>query len=107
MAQNILNLRFNLRNPKATKPTPVNLVIRYNNQKYTYPTSENILPTNWQGDKTKKKGYQRAKQTPGFLEWPEFNARLNNIENTVDNIFRRYKNDNNDEIPKWSKFKEL
>ena len=60
MAHNSLNLNFNLRKPNATSPTPINLVIRYNNEKFTYPAGEHILPKNWQGEKTKK-GYQRAK----------------------------------------------
>ena len=49
-----LNLNFNLRDTKATKDTPVNLIIRHSNQKFIYPTSEKINPKFWQNDKTDK-----------------------------------------------------
>jgi integrase len=106
MAANSLNLNFNLRDLNATKETPVNLIIRYSNQKFSYPTGEKINPRHWQGDKSKR-NYQRAKPNGGFIEYTEFNSRLDNIENTVQDIFRRYKNDNGSAAPTWNKFKEL
>src|SRR4051812_40871174 len=105
MAHNNLNLNFNLRKPAATSPTPINLVIRYNNQKFIYPTAERILPKNWQGDKTKK-GYQRAKANT-FNDYAELNARLDNIENTVTNVFRKYRNDHQNEVSSVEQFREL
>jgi hypothetical protein len=70
MAENTLNLHFNLRNPSAEGETPINLVVRYNSQKFIYPTSERIFPRFWQGEKGKK-GYQKAKTTPSFPIYPE------------------------------------
>lgn len=106
MAHSSLNLNFNLRKPNSQTPTPINLVIRYNNQKFTYPTGEHIHPRNWQGDKTKVKNYQRAKAN-SFNEYCELNRRLDNIENTVTNLFIKYKNDHRNEVPTIKQFKEL
>src|SRR6185295_16817229 len=55
MANGNLNLNFNLRKANSKGLTPINLVIRYDNQKLTYPTGERIYPDNWQDDKTKIK----------------------------------------------------
>src|SRR5881227_3770191 len=105
MAHNNLNLNFNLRKPTATSPTPINLVIRYNNEKIIYPTAEHIMPKNWQGDKTKK-GYQRAKAN-SFNDYSELNARLDNIANAVVNVFRKYKNDHQNEVPTVTQLRDL
>lgn len=104
MARNSINVNFNLRDPKAAGETPVNAIIRYNGAKFTYSTAEKINPKDWQDDKTKK-NYQRAKTS--FLLQVEFNLRLNNIKNTIENIFRKYINDNNHETPSWNKLKPL
>ena len=106
MLYNRLNVNFNLRNPSSQDDTPINMVIRYNNQKILYSTSEKIKPKFWQNDKSKK-GYQRAKQISSFPEYPEFNSRMDGIEKSVKNVFRRYQNDNDNEIPSTKKFKQL
>ncbi|HET6255142.1 MAG TPA: phage integrase SAM-like domain-containing protein [Puia sp.] len=106
MANNSIHVKFNLRNPSSVDATPINLIIRYNNQKIRYSTAETIEPRFWQNDKCKA-GYQRAKRSPSFPQHPEFNSRLNNIENGINNVFRRYKNDNNNQVPSPKKFKEL
>lgn len=98
MARNILNLNFNLRNPSCQHPTPINLVIRYNAQKVIYPTAESIHPKHWQNEK-RKKGYQRVRQNAFFPEFPEFNARLDNIEKTTRDVFRKFLNDNENKPP--------
>ncbi len=96
MLHNKINVNFNLRKPNSDTPTPINVVIRYNGDQFTYPTSEKILPANWQSDKTKK-NYGRAKLMLGE-DVTEFNARLDNISATVKEIFRRYKNDNQNSV---------
>ena len=106
MPRNILNVNFNLRNPSCEGETPINLIIRYNNQKFIYSTAEKIHPKYWQLDK-KKKGYQRVKQTSSFPEFVEFNSRLDNMENDIKDVFRRYQNDNNNEVPTIKKFRDL
>ena len=97
MLHNKINVNFNLRKPKSTTPTPINVVIRYNGDQFTYPTSEKILPANWQNDKAKK-NYGRAKQLSLIENFSELNARLDNISTQVKEIFRRYKNDNQNSV---------
>lgn len=41
------NTRYNLRRQKSAKPEKIYLVCRFNNAKFVYPTSFNILPKNW------------------------------------------------------------
>jgi integrase len=90
---------FNLRNPQTkTKEskqvkTPVNFLIRWNNNKLVFPTGLTILPKDWETDKTKGKKYQRAK--PTFTEHPEFNSSLIRLEGIADKTFNRFVNENN------------
>jgi integrase len=105
MANGNLNLNFNLRKASSDGLTPINLVIRYNNQKLVYPTGEHICPKYWQDDKTKK-NYQRVKPN-SFNTYAELNARLDNIEGDVREVFRKYKNDHDHNIPSPKVFKEL
>lgn len=105
MLHNKINVNFNLRKPKSTTPTPINVVIRYNGDQFTYPTSEKILPANWQNDKAKK-NYGRAKQLSLVENFSELNARLDNISTQVKEIFRRYKNDNQNSVLTKDVFKQ-
>jgi integrase len=84
---------FNLRKPKSVTETPINLVIRWENNKLVYSTNETIHPMFWETD-TKKKNFQRAMETKRFPEYPEFNGRLNDIETRSKDVFRRFQNDN-------------
>ncbi len=79
---------FNLREPESKRETPLNMVIRWNNQKLVYSTGLNINPQFW--DKTT----QRAKNTKRFAASPEFNESLSNIEAQVLKSFRDFENDN-------------
>ncbi|MDX2172985.1 MAG: tyrosine-type recombinase/integrase [Bacteroidota bacterium] len=92
------NYNFNLRKKSSKKLTPVNLIIRYNNNKLVYSTLEKIHPKFWQGDVTKK-GFQRAIETKLFPEFPEFNLRLDKIESQAKTIFREFLNDNDNRLP--------
>jgi integrase len=90
---------FNLRNPqtdiKEAKQvkTPVNFLIRWDNQKLVYPTGLTILPKDWENDKSKGKKYQRAK--PTLIQHSEFNSSLLRIETIADKAFNRFVNENN------------
>jgi site-specific recombinase XerD len=105
MATGSIKVNFNLRDASASTPTPINLVIRYNNQKLVYPTSEHIVPKNWQSEKTKK-GYQRAKPN-SWNDYSELNARLDNIEHATKSVFRKFLNDNEHILPTPKALKEL
>ena len=87
------NLNFNLRKKESDTPTPINLVIRWNNQRLVYPTYEKIHPDFWNF------GKQRAKETKKFPEYPEFNYRLDNIKKQANNVFRTFLNDHNSQPP--------
>lgn len=40
-------INFNLRDPKSKKETPINVVVRYNNQKLVYSSGKRVLPHHW------------------------------------------------------------
>ncbi|MFW5895244.1 MAG: tyrosine-type recombinase/integrase [archaeon] len=89
-------VNLNLKNPKSSKPTPINLIVRWNKQRLVVYTRESIHPKYWQSDKTKK-NYQRAnKKLEGY---PEFNRRLDNIVNTAMNAYWEFKNNNENKEP--------
>lgn len=102
----MVNVNFNLRNPKAKEETPINVVIRYANLRLVYPSRERINPAFWETDKDKR-NFQRARETKKFSEYPEFNARLNGIAQTIRDLFRRFQNDNNNSIPEPETLKKL
>jgi integrase len=79
--------KFILKEPKSDKETLVYLQYHFDYKKLKWSTGEKIHPKNWNVDK------QRAKSIKTFIEHPEFNTRLNNIETGVNNAYRRLKND--------------
>lgn len=89
----MLNINFNLKNSKAQRETPVNVVLRYRNQKLVYPSGLSINPKYWNAKE------QTAKQTKEFKEHPEFNRRLRNLSSAINNAFMQFLNDNANEIP--------
>ena len=58
-----------------------------------YSTQETINPSYW--DKKK----HRAKETKQFPQYPEFNQRLNNIENAIKDVYRKMLNDGEEVTP--------
>lgn len=105
MATASIKVNFNLRDASATTPTPINLIVRYNNQKLVYPTGEHIVPKNWQSEKSKK-GFQRAKPNSSN-DYSELNTRLDNIEHTTKDAYRKYVNDHEYTCPTPKELKEL
>lgn len=79
--------KFILKEPKGNTPTLVYLFYNFNYTRLKYSTGEKIHPKFWNVNK------QRAKETAQFIQYPEFNQRLNNIENAVNNAYRRLMND--------------
>ncbi len=84
----MININFNLRDKNADKETPLNIVIRWNNQKLVYPSGDSIHPKYW--DPTT----QRAISTKKYREHPEFNQRLVNFESDISIRFRGFDIDN-------------
>lgn len=79
---------FNLRNANSDSPTPVYLVVRWENQRLVVSTEETINPMFWNHTK------QRATETKKFPEFPEFNTRLNQLLTDISNLHRVFVNDN-------------
>ncbi len=83
---------FNLREVN-TSSTPINFVIRWDNKRLVYPTGETVNPKYWQTDKSKS-DFQRATQTRKIKSHSELNSRLDDLQETAKDLFRRYINDN-------------
>lgn len=96
---------FNLREATASTETPINFVIRWNNNRLVYPTNETIHPDYWQTDR-KKSDFQRATNTKRIKANAELNARLDKLVSIAKEVFRRYVNDN-DKQPSVEVFREL
>ena len=77
----MININYNLRDAKATKETPINIVLRYKALKFVFPSGLRINPIYW------NRTEQLAKQTSKFREFPEFNTRIRNLTSTINNIF--------------------
>jgi site-specific recombinase XerD len=101
-----MKTNFNLKKKKSLVETPIMLIVRWDNNKLTYSTQEAIKPQFWEDDRSKK-NYQRAKEIRQFPEYPEFNYRLNYVESTTKNIFRKFLNDHDSRPPRVDELKKL
>lgn len=93
-----MKITFTLRDSSADS-TSIYARIHYNGVELKFGTSETINPKYWDN---KNKVVKRT-----LKEHPEFNARLERIETSIKNIYRRYLNDNKNESPTASELKEL
>lgn len=104
-------INFNLKETKEGKPTPVVIVIRWNNKILKYSSGETIDPIFWNYEDqhaNTAKPQKGAKNINGkrFIEHPEFNRKLDNFKTDINNLFRSFENDNN-RSPEVSEFREL
>ncbi|TNJ47125.1 site-specific integrase [Tamlana fucoidanivorans] len=79
--------KFILKEPTSKTDTLIYLIFRYQYQRFKYSTGEKINPKFWNTTS------QRVKTTKQFTEHPEFNARLDKIQNGINNAFRKLLND--------------
>ncbi|WAC00966.1 site-specific integrase [Lacinutrix neustonica] len=79
--------KFVLKEPHAKTETLIYLVYNYQYNRFKYSTAEKVNPKFW------NKNDQRVKASKNFPEHPEFNARLDKIENGINNAFRKLLND--------------
>lgn len=79
--------KFILKEPNAKVETLIYLFYNYKYRRFKYSTGEKIHPKFW------NKSSQRAKTSKQFPEYPEFNSRLDKIENGINNAFRKLLND--------------
>lgn len=90
--------KFILKEPSSKTETLIYLFYNYQYKRFKYSTGEKINPKFWNINN------QRVKETKQFKEYPEFNARLDTLENGINTVFRRLLNDgiqpNNDILKK-------
>ena len=79
--------KFILKEPNSKSDTLVYLLFNYKCNRFKYSTKEKINPKHWNPKS------QRAKESKQFVEYPEFNTRLDKIQNAINNSFRRLLND--------------
>ncbi|MFL5739874.1 MAG: site-specific integrase [Flavisolibacter sp.] len=96
-----MTVSFFLTRPRAVAETSIFARISYSGHKLKYYIPEKINPKFWNKDN------QRAKQSDKFREYPEFNARLNNILVSINNTYRKCINDNAGVIPNPETLKVL
>ena len=96
--------KFFLKEPNAKIETLIYMVYNYQYKRFKYSTCEKINPKFW------NVRTQRAKESKQFVQYPEFNARLNILENGINTVFRKLLNDGiqpNNELLKKSLEAEL
>lgn len=90
--------KFILKEPSSKTDTLVYMHYNYQYKRFKYSTGEKINPKFWNPKS------QRAKESKQFREYPEFNSRLDKLENGMNTAFRRLLNDgiqpNNDILKK-------
>ena len=79
--------KFILKEPNAKVETLIYLIYNYQYKRFKYSTGEKINPKFW------NKSTERAKESKQFKEYPEFNARLDVLENGINTAFRKLLND--------------
>ncbi len=67
-------ITFLLRDPKATKPTPIICIARFNNQRINIGTGSRVLPAHWSFEK------ERVKNVVAATDKDKVNGDLNQIE---------------------------
>jgi integrase len=78
---------FVLKEPNQASPTLVYLIFRFNGSRLKYSTGQKIAAKFWNAER------QRAKETRQLHGYAEFNSLLSNLENIVQNNYRRLLND--------------
>lgn len=93
---------FRLKEPNSKSETLIYLFYHYQYTRFKYSTRETINPKYWNFNN------QRVKESRNFPSYPEFNTRLDNLENGINNAFRKLLNDgiqpNNDLLKKGLEF---
>ncbi|SMG49722.1 tyrosine-type recombinase/integrase [Arenibacter troitsensis] len=96
--------KFKLKEPNSKTETLIYLNYYYNYKRFKYSTGEKINPKFWNPTG------QRAKESKQFPQYPEFNSRLDILQNGINTAYRRLLNDGiqpNNEILKKALEAEL
>lgn len=80
-------VKFILKEPSSKNDTLIYIVFNYQYKRFKYSSGEKINPKFWNIRN------QRAKESKNFKQYPEFNSRLDTLENGLNTAFRRLLND--------------
>lgn len=95
-----MEVSYYLKRPAAKSETAIFARISYDGCQLKYYIPEKIDPKHW------NKETHRARESRKFIEFPEFNNRLNIIESTIKTTYRKFINDNG-EPPSPTTYKTL
>lgn len=90
-------VRFYLKAPDATGESLISLYFSYNKKRLVYSTGDKIPPKFWSEES------QRAIKSKQFPQYPDLNARLDNLAHETLSIYRRFLNDG--KVPSIAQFK--
>jgi integrase len=79
-----INIKFNLKQPKADKPTPIRLSISWHGNRLITNTGESIPPKYWNTS-------QQVRATKDYPQGSKINKRLNEIKAKVSEIYHELK----------------
>lgn len=94
-------IKLNLREPNAEKETPINVIVRYNNQKLVYSSGKRIVPKYWDVVG------QKAKKSKDFTSAELLNSSLRAIVQTIHSEVETYLKDNDQKFPTAQLLKQL
>lgn len=96
-----MKVSFYLKNPDSINRTVIYARLSYKVASFKYYLPESINPKYW--NKTTK----RAKQSKDFKEYPEFNARMQSFESTINAVYRTYLIENSNDYPSPAQLRTL
>jgi site-specific recombinase XerD len=94
-------INFNLRDPKSEKETPINVIVRYNNQKLVYSSGKRVLPQYWDSKN------QKVRKSKDLSTADVLNASLRGIRDIVFTELEEHLRRNNQQFPETKELKRL
>ncbi|MBE9584010.1 site-specific integrase [Mucilaginibacter sp. JRF] len=98
-----MEVNIYLKSPNSNAPSPIFAKIYYHPVSFKYYLNEKVHPNQW--DRSKEKAKALKGLDNGSVA--ELNARINAIKNDIQDVYRRYFNDNNHEPPTKDHYKYL
>ena len=79
-----INIKFNLKQPKANKPTPIRVSISWQGNRLITNTGETVHPKYWNMS-------QQVRTSKDFPQYSQINKRLNEIKAEVSKLYHKLK----------------
>ena len=86
-------IKLNLREPNADKETPINVIVRYTNQRLVYSSGKRILPKYWDV------AIQKARKTKDFPSAELLNSSLRLMTQAIHEEIETYLKDSDQRYP--------